>query len=176
MNIYPYLFDILKYFIAGMGVVSATYYIIKPHLDRSEKIQLLEFKRTLSSQTLPLRLQAYERLVLFVERVNPSSMLIRLNGSSYSAHELHSIVVNEIRNEYQHNVTQQIYVSARAWGVMRRVKDDTMSIVTNAIKGLPDDATGMDLSRTVLMHLSKLEDNPYDIALAMIRRDLEDLF
>ncbi|EHQ25391.1 DUF7935 family protein [Mucilaginibacter paludis] len=176
MNIYPYLLDILKYFIAGIGVVSATYYIIKPHIERSEKVQLLEFKRTLNAQTLPLRLQAYERLVLFIERVNPSSMLIRLNGSDYSAGELHSIVVNEIRNEYQHNVTQQIYVSPRAWGVMRRVKDDTMSIVTNAIKGLPEEASGMDLSRTVLMHLSKLEDNPYDIALAMIRRDLEDLF
>jgi hypothetical protein len=176
MNIYPYLLDILKYFIAGIGVVSATYYIIKPHLERSDKIQLLEFKRSLNSQTLPLRLQAYERLVLFIERVNPASMLIRLNASAYSASELHTMVVSEIREEYQHNVTQQIYVSAQAWGVMRRVKDDTLAIITNSIKALPEGATGMDLSRTVLMHLSKLEDNPYDIALAMIRKDLEDLF
>jgi hypothetical protein len=176
MMIFPYLLDILKYFIAGIGVVSATYYILKPHLDRSDNIQLLEFKRTFNAQTLPLRLQAYERIVLFIERINPSNMLIRLGASSFSASELHSMVVNEIRDEYQHNVTQQIYVSAQAWGVMRRVKDDTMSIMTNAIKGLPDGATGLDLSRTVLMHLSKLDDNPYDIALAMVRRDLEDLF
>lgn len=176
MTLYPYLFDILKYIIAGFAVVSLTYYIVKPHLERAERIQLLEFKKAISNQTLPLRLQAYERVVLFVERVNPASMLVRLNGTSYSAAELHSLVVDEIRNEYQHNITQQIYVSSRAWGIVRRVKDDTMSIITNAVKGLPEDASGMDLSRTVLMHLSKLEENPYDIATTLIRKDLEDIF
>lgn len=176
MDITAYLLDIVKYFIAGIGVVSATYYILKPHLDRTDQIQLLELRKSVSNQTLPLRLQAYERVVLFVERINPANMLIRLGGTDYTASELHSMVVNDIREEYQHNVTQQVYVSSRAWGILRRVKDDTMSIVTNAIKGLPEDATGMDLSRTVLMHLSKLEDNPYDIALAMIRKDLEELF
>jgi hypothetical protein len=176
MEIIPYLLDIAKYFIAGIGVVSATYYIIKPHLDRADKIQMLEFRKALSNQTLPLRLQAYERVVLFVERINPANMMLRLNGTAYTATELHSLVVNDIRDEYQHNVTQQIYVSSRTWGVLRRVKDDTMSIVTNAMKGLPEDATGMDLARIVLIHLSKLEENPYDIALAIIRKDLEELF
>jgi hypothetical protein len=103
-------------------------------------------------------------------------MLIRLSANEYSASELHSMVVAEIRNEYQHNVTQQIYVSARAWGIVRRVKDDTMSIVTNAVKGLPEGASGLDLSRTILTHLSKLEENPYDMASTIIRKDLEDIF
>jgi hypothetical protein len=173
---YPLLLDVLKYTVAGLGVVCLAYYLIKPHLDRSEAMQILELKKAVSNQTLPLRLQAYERVVLFIERVNPASMLIRLNGNEYSASELHSMVVTEIRNEYQHNVTQQIYVSARAWGIVRRVKDDTMSIVTNAVKGLPADASGLDLSRTILTHLSKLEENPYDMATTMIRKDLEDIF
>jgi hypothetical protein len=173
---YPYLMDILKYTVAGIGVVLLAYYLIKPHLDRAESLQLLDLRKAVSTQTLPLRLQAHERMVLFVERVNPANMLIRLSATDYTASELHSMVVNEIRNEYQHNVTQQIYVSARAWGIIRRVKDDTMGIVTNAVKGLPDDASGLDLSRTILTHLSKLEENPYDIACAMIRKDLEDIF
>ncbi len=176
MVLYPYLLDILKYAIAGFAVVSLTYYIIKPHLERTERIQLLEFKKSISNQTLPLRLQAYERAVLFVERINPANMLIRLNGPSYTAAELHSLVVNEIRDEYQHNITQQIYMSSRAWAMVRRVKDDTMSIMTNAVKGLPDDSSGMDLSRTVLMHLSQLEDSPYDIATSIIKKELEDIF
>jgi hypothetical protein len=174
--IYPLLMDVIKYAVAGLCVVALAYYLIRPHLDRAEKFQLLELRKAVANQTLPLKLQAYERIVLFVERVNPANMLIRLNANEYSAGELQSIVLAEIRNEYQHNVSQQIYVSANAWGIVRRVKDDTMSIVTNTIKGLPDDATGLELSRTILTHLSKLEENPYDMASAMIRKDLEDIF
>lgn len=174
--IYPLLMDVIKYTVAGLCVVALAYYLVKPHLDRAEKFHLLELRKAVANQTLPLKLQAYERVVLFIERVNPANMLIRLSANEYSASELHSIVVAEIRNEYQHNVSQQIYVSAAAWGIVRRVKDDTMSIVTNAVKGLPDGATGLDLSRTILTHLSKLEENPYDIATAMIRKDLEDIF
>jgi len=122
MNFLPYFLDILKYIIAGLGIVWIAFYLIKPYLDRDEKIQLLEFKKTISNQTLPLRLQAYERCVLFIERVNPANMLIRLNAPSYSAHELYSLVVDEIRNEYLHNITQQIYVSSRAWGVVKHVR------------------------------------------------------
>jgi len=123
-----------------------------------------------------LRLQAYERVVLFVERVNPSNLLIRMNANSYSAAELHSLVVAEIRNEYQHNVSQQIYVTTKAWSVVRRVKDDSLSMITNAYRGLPEGASGLDLSRTVLGHLSSLEENPYDIATILIRQDLDNIF
>jgi len=175
MNLLPYVINILVYTISGLGVVWIAYYLIKPHLDRDEKIQLLELKKAISNQTLPLRLQAYERLVLFIERVNPANLLIRLNGP-YTATELYSIIVEEIRNEYQHNITQQIYVSARAWSVVKRVKEDTMGIVNNAIKSLPEAATGLDLSKAVLGVLSQLEDNPYEIGAGLLRKDLEELF
>jgi hypothetical protein len=176
MEIYNYIFDVIKYFVAGMAIFGAAYALLKPQLQRAERIQMLEFRKALSNQTLPLRLQAYERLVLFIERINPANMLIRLNGTAYSAAELQAMVTADIREEYQHNVTQQIYVSTRAWGTLRRIKDDTLSMVTNAMKGLPPEATGLDLARMVLTHLSQQEDNPYDIALAIIGQDLEELF
>ncbi|MGY4535755.1 hypothetical protein ACVW0P_000149 [Mucilaginibacter sp. UYNi724] len=176
MQLYSLLLDILKYTVAGIGVVYIAFYLFKPYLDKTSNLQVLEFKKAMTTQTLPLRLQAYERLVLFADRINPSNMLIRLNGNGYSAAELHSIILNEVRTEYQHNVTQQIYVSPQAWAVIRRVKDDTLNLVTNAVKGLPENATGLDLGKVVLTHLSKLEDSPYDIAIDMIRKDLEHLF
>ena len=175
MNL-DYLLDILKYTIAGIGVVYIAFYLFKPYLDRSESLQMLDYKKAISSQTLPLKLQAYERIVLFIERINPANMLIRLNGPDYSAAELHSLIVAEIRNEFQHNISQQIYVSHTAWDVVRRLKDDTLSITTNAIKVLPDTATGLELSKTILAHLSKLDDNPYEMGTALIRKDLEKLF
>jgi hypothetical protein len=176
MALYPYLLDILKYTISGLGVVWIAFYLIKPHLDRTEKIQLLEFKRSVSNQTLQLRLQAYERVILFIERINPANMLVRLNAAGYSAAELHSIIITEVREEYQHNVTQQIYVSSRAWAVTRRVKDDTLNIVGNAVKSLPPNASGLDLGKTILLNLSQMENDPYEIAAELIRKDLEELF
>jgi hypothetical protein len=175
-NLVSFLMDVFKFTLAGTGVVSIAFYLIKPYLERDEKIQLLEFRKTISNQTLPLRLQAYERLVLFIERVNPSNLLVRLHATEYSAAELHALVVEEVRNEYQHNITQQIYVSTRAWGVVKRVKDDTMNMVNNAVKSLPETATGLELSKTILVYLSQLEDNPYEIGAGLMRKDLEELF
>lgn len=172
---YSFLLEIAKLILAGVGVVYVAFYLVKPYLDKSESLQLLELKKSISAQTLPLRLQAYERIVLFVERANPANMLIRLSESGLSAADLHSMVVAEIRNEYQHNVSQQIYVSSRAWAIVKRVKDDTLSVVNNAVKALPENTTSLELSKTILAHLSHLEDNPYDIALKIIREDMEGI-
>src|SRR3569833_1698496 len=175
MQINTFLLELVKFTLAGIGTVYVAFYLIKPYLERSEKLQLMELKKSTTALTLPLRFQAYERLIVFVERVNPANMLVRLHGTQYSAHELHSLVVSEIREEFQHNVSQQIYVSERAWNVIKRVKDDTMSIITNAIKAMPENATGLELSKTVLAHMASLQDNPYDIATSMIRKDMEEL-
>ena len=176
IGIYPLLLDILKLTIAGIGVVYVAFYLLKPYLDKSERLQILELKKASDNQTLPLRLQAYERVVLFVERINPSSLLLRLSGTSYSAAELHMIAVQEVSNEYQHNITQQVYVSSRAWAVVRRLKDDTVNLLNGTLRGLPENATGLDFSRALLTHLSQLEDSPYEMAGSMIRKDLEELF
>lgn len=176
MTLYSLLTDVLKYTVAGVGVVYIAFYLFKPYLDKTQNLQILEFKKAMSNQTLPLRLQAYERLVLFTDRVNPSNMLIRLGGNNLTAAELHAGIIAEVRNEFQHNVTQQIYVSARAWAVIKRVKEDTLKVVNSAVQALPPDANGLDLGRIILNHLAKLDDNPYEIAINLIREDLEDLF
>jgi hypothetical protein len=176
MELYPYLLDIVKYTVAGLGVVWIAFYLLKPYLDRNENIQLVELKKTISGQTLPLRLQAYERVVLFIERINPVNLLVRLNNPDYSAAELYMLIVAELRNEYQHNVTQQIYVSPNTWAILKRLKDETLGLVNNAIKDLPETASGLELSKTVLAQISASENNPYDTGLALIRSELEQLF
>lgn len=108
MMIYSFLMEVVKFTLAGIGVVLVAFYLLKPFLQNKEKLQLLELKKATGAQTLPLRLQAYERMILLVDRINPSNLLIRLSTSTYTATELHSLIVTEVRNEFQHNVTQQI--------------------------------------------------------------------
>lgn len=108
--IYSFLYEVIKLIIAGIGIICVAFYLFKPYLDNKEKFQLLELKKATGNQTLPLRLQAYERVVLLIDRINPSNLLIRLNAPAYTAAELHSLIIAEVRNEFQHNITQQIHV------------------------------------------------------------------
>lgn len=172
---FPFLFEVVKLFVAGTGIICVAFYLLKPYLNNKEKLQLLELKKSVSAQTLPLRLQAYERMVLLVDRINPANMLLRLNISDYSAAELHSLIITEVRNEFQHNIAQQLYISPRAWELVKRVKNDTLNLVNQAAQTQPADAAGIDLGRAVLGHLSQLENDPYDIALNMIRADMDQL-
>lgn len=174
--IYSFLYEVIKIAIAGIAVVFVAFYLLKPFLENKEKLQLLELKKATGTQTLPLRLQAYERIILYIDRVNPANLLVRLNASAYTAAELHSLIVTEVRNEYQHNVTQQLYISTRAWQVVKRMKDDTLNLTKSAMQALPEGATGLDLGKTILSHLSKLETDPYDIATSLIRAEVEELF
>ena len=176
MAIYNILLDILKLTIAGVGVVWVAFYLFKPYLDKTQRLQVLELKKAADNQTLPLRLQAYERIVLYVEIMNPANLLIRLGAGGYSAAELHHLAIQEVNNEYQHNITQQIYVSSRAWAVVRRLKDDTAGLLNGTLKSLPEGATALDFSRAILKNLSQLETNPYEAAGTIIHKDLEELF
>lgn len=174
--IYEYLYDTSKYVLAGLIVFAIVFLVLKPRFDLMNKIQLLELKRSLNAQSFPLKLQAYERLVLFIERMNPEHLLLRLGSPGLSARDLHALAINDIKSEYHHNVTQQVYVSTRAWNTLKQVKNDTVSLLNNALNDLPDDASGLDLSRLILIHLSKIENSPYEISVGLIKKDLEEIF
>lgn len=171
-----YLFDVIKLTISGLLVVMAAFYIARPYLERFEKQQLIGLKQTFTKETLPLRLQAYERLVLLIDRINPANILVRLNDQGLSAGELHYLVLTEIRNEYQHNITQQLYVSIVSWDITKRVKNDTVLLMNSALKAIPAEASALAFGKLVLEQISRMESDPYEVAAALIRDEAEQLF
>ncbi|WP_411274365.1 hypothetical protein [Daejeonella sp.] len=177
MNPTAYLLDIIKFALAGLIVFFAAWFFIKEYLDQRFNFRMIELKKESVKHSLPLRLQAYERTVLFLERISPSNMLLRLHVPGISAKEMQTLIVSDIRAEYQHNISQQLYVSATTWNVVKKIKDDTVRIVNSASGALPDNATGADLSKSILIHLAGLEsENPYDIALNIVKKDVQALF
>ena len=177
MYIIDFILDTLKYSISGLIVFFSAWFVIRNYLSERFNLERMAIKRAGLNYTLPLRLQAYERTVLFLERVNPTSILIRLHSPGITAREMQGLVISEIQSEYQHNISQQIYLSDLAWATLKQVKEDTIVLINSAVNGLPEDASGVELSRVVLTHLANLEtDNPYDIALLMVKRDLQLLF
>jgi hypothetical protein len=177
MNEIVFFADILKYTAAGVFVFFVVWYVLKPVIMQNYNLQKLELRKANLKHTLPLRLQAYERSVLFIERINPENLFVRLQSPGMTAIQLHQIVLAEIRLEYQHNISQQVYVSDSSWLVVKRIKDETIGIVSSALNDLAPNASAMDLSKSVLTHLANLEsENPYDLAISLVKREIQTIF
>ena len=177
MDSIRHLLDIVKFALAGLIVFFVAWAFVKAYLDQRFNFRMIELKKESLKLTLPLRLQAYERTTLFLERISPPNMLIRLHVPGMSAREMQQVIIADIRAEYQHNISQQLYVSATTWNVVKKIKDDTVTIVNSATGALPDHATAADLSKSILVHLAGLEsENPYEVALNIVKKDVQALF
>ncbi|HEY0771441.1 MAG TPA: hypothetical protein VGD31_14010 [Sphingobacteriaceae bacterium] len=177
MELIPYLVDLLKYIIAGLIIFFVAWFFIKAYLDRACDLKAQELKKGTQAHTFPLRLQAYERIILFLERINPAALLVRLHVPGMGAQEMQNIILADIRAEYQHNLSQQLYVSNQAWEVIKKIKEDTIRLVNDASHSLPENAPAIELSKVILTHLATLEnENPYDVALVIIKQDIQQLF
>ena len=176
MNI-PYFLTLVAILaIGGSITVAFAWYLIRNEVQKYFQLKSFEARKEERSHLLPLRLQAHERMIVFIERINPANLFIRLQQQGISARELQGIILNEIRTEYQHNVTQQLYVNPVSWNVLRKLKEDTIAMLNNAVAGLPAEASGIDLSRKVLEHMASISENPYDLSLELIQKDIHQLF
>lgn len=176
MDLQKFITEAAVLVIGGVATVSAGYYLIKDDIRTYFRLRFSDQKKEIANPLLPLRLQAYERLTIFIERINPANLFIRLHQQGITIAELQVIVINEIKSEYQHNITQQLYISTPTWDVVKKLKDDTIAMVNNGVKSLPADAPGVDLSRKVLQHMAGIENNPYDLTLDLIKKDIHQLF
>jgi len=97
-----------------------------------------------------LQLQAYERLILLVDRIALPNLIQRVAQPELNAREMQSLLIHSIRQEFEHNITQQIYVSAEAWDAVRNYKEQNLLIINQIASFLPPEATGFDLNKHLL--------------------------
>lgn len=100
--------------------------------------------------TIPLQLQAYERLVLLVERISLPNLVGRMNHPQLSARELQVLLLETIKQEFEYNVTQQVYVTQHAWNAVQNLKDQNMLIINQVANVMPPQSTGHELSRQLM--------------------------
>ncbi len=176
MDVIKLLMNSATLALGGSVVVLVAYYMVKDHL-----ITYLNLRKSVQpvaddNSVMQLRLQAHERMIVFVDRINPSNLLLRLYQKGIEVGALQAMSVNEIKTEFQHNITQQLYLEGATWNVIRKLKDDTIAMVNNAVRNLPADASGMELSKTVLHHMSEIEENPYELTMGLIKQDVHKMF
>ena len=176
MNTKQILIDLLILSFGIFAALMAVYYVLKNEIKAIIDFRYLELQKDSKAHLLPLRLQAHERLIIFVDRISPVNLLVRLHQQGIELATLQAGILNEIKTEYQHNITQQLYVDSVTWNVVRKLKEDTVAMINNTVKGLPENTNGLELSKAVLQHMATLKENPYDLTIELIKKDIHKLF
>lgn len=176
MDVLTMIFDILKIIIPS-GIVFATcYFVVKHFLEADSKKRLAEIRLANQSTLTPIRLQAYERIALFLERISPNSLIMRTNKQGMSARQLQQELVKTIRQEFEHNLSQQIYMSNHAWEMVKTAKEEIIKLVNIASTKVPDHASSQDMSHMIIQISAQLDKLPTQVALEYIKREVGQNF
>ncbi len=168
------LINALKYAIPSVVVFLTAYLLIREFLQEERKKRNQELLLDRIRISLPIRLQAYERIILFLERISPQNLIMRVHQPELSARELHKLLVQAVREEYSHNLSQQLYVSLQAWDMVKNAKEEVIRQINTSLAKLDDQATATDLSNLLLeMSTEKLVANK---ALIFLKREAAKVF
>jgi hypothetical protein len=176
MNSANFLADLLRYILPSLIVFVATFLTLKQFMDSQNRMKALELKMDNQKDMTPIRLQAYERIVLFLERINPSNLVLRVHRPGMSARMLQAELTRTIRQEFDHNLSQQIYMGNNAWELTRNAKEEMIKLVNLTSGRLNDQATGVELSQLILEATSKMEKLPTQIAIDYIKEEIATYF
>lgn len=165
------LLEIVKTTVPALIVFLTVYYLTKQYLESRYNLQVLDFKQNQQKTTIPLRLQAYERLSLFCERISIPSLILRLRGEGMSASDLRLAMMISVQKEFEHNITQQVYVSDQLWQIIKIARDDVLNNINMVYGEMGPEADGLTFSRTMFEYLNKREMIPLDKALVAIKKE-----
>lgn len=168
--------EILKYLIPALIVFIITYYQFKIFFDTEYEKRMIDLKTEQGKTLQPLKLQAYERCILLMERMSPESLVMRTHKPGISASQLKMELIAAINSEYNHNLSQQLYVSAQAWQVIRVVKEEMINLINTAYSDLGPNSVGLDLSKAIFEQLIKIETVPTQKALMFIKKEFDLVF
>jgi hypothetical protein len=167
--------DVLLYFFPAILVICAMFIVVKRFLDKDKQLRVLDMKREMHKDSLPLRLQAIERLVLFLERIGPDSILTRVHRTGISAGQLHTDLLATVRAEFEHNLSQQIYVSPTAWQAVKSAKDEMNKLFNLALGEVGAHGSGVQLSSKIYDLMIQNDNYPHQKALDVLKNEAKHL-
>lgn len=168
--------DILTITIPIIGMLVISYLLLKHYLDKSLAEQNKDIISLKNKEFLPLKMQAYERAILFLERIDPNNLIMRIYKNGMTSKALHAELIKTIRDEYTHNMSQQIYISVKSWGELKKAKEETVQCINMAMNSIAENGTTVDLSSKIFELISKKGETPSEIALKKIKIDFQRSF
>ncbi len=157
-------------------VASTSYLLIKKFLQREQNLKLLDIKISNQKDTLPLRLQAYERLTLYLERISPNNMLLNQYEPTMTVQEFQRSLITMVRDEFEHNLAMQIYISPALWNIIRNTKEEVVRQINMSAATIHSDAPAHELSEHFFNEIIAKENFATQKALGILKSEVAQLF
>jgi hypothetical protein len=170
------LIEFIKILVPASIVLYGIYLLVRMFIQKEVDLRKLEVRSRSIETILPSRLQAYERMALFLERISPQNLLVRLNASGMTSKEFHQLLLSEIRNEYNHNVAQQVYMSENVWNLIKSAKEDLILSINDAAGEMKMESTSLDLSRKIFEKSIHKTVDPIAHALTELKQEIQQTF
>jgi hypothetical protein len=162
--------------LAALGsAVYLVYLFLNKQNDALLKSAQLELKKQRQEYFLPSRLEAYQRSILLMERLHPNSLVMRLHNPGLPARALQADILKNIREEFDHNVVQQMFISKKAWKMMVNSKEDLVKLINTAGNLMGPTSTGMELSAKILEMVSQIEVLPSEVTVDYLKDEFQQM-
>ena len=180
LNFYPKkmestkFIEILAYTIPSIVTGGVAYYLFNSYFKDQQNTRRWLMQKESRKEALPLRLQAYERMTLYMERINLTKLLIRISPISSNKNDYENLLIAQIEQEFEHNLTQQIYMSDECWSIITTAKNSTIQMIRKAT--MSERITNADKLREILLNDLMEKQSPSNAALAYIKNEVGQLW
>lgn len=161
----------LSYALPAIITGAVAYFMFSGFIKQGNQEKKLELLAQKKKEGLPIRLQAYERMLLFVERINPTKLLIRVKPIGNSSQDYFQLLIKNIEQEFEHNLVQQLYVSNESWNVIIATK----SAIINHLKQVSEQTETADQLREQILISYTQKESPSDTAIAFLKKDVKSM-
>jgi hypothetical protein len=168
--------DLIKIILPSVVSLYAVYLTVKSFLNKEFEKKLVDIRIKNNELVLPVRLQAYERMALYLERISLHNLVIRTNDPSFTAGEFQAKMTMDIREEFNHNVSQQIYISDKAWSLVKSAMEENIAIVNKCGQNVPADARSIELAKMIFEELLQRSEDPTSKAMRQIKEEIRQVF
>lgn len=163
--------EILKYTIPSLIVFVACFYLLKQYLNSLYNLKALELKSKYSKDAIPLKLQAYERLLLLTDRIEVPNLILRLKAGRMSATDLKNAMIISVQKEYEHNMAQQLYTSQKLWDIISLSKNEIMTMINDVYQTVNPEDSADALAMALMKKYTSLQKSPISIAIKAIKEE-----
>lgn len=171
-----YLVDISVILLIITALITTTIVLFNKWLRFKERAWAFQLKQDNNKALAPLRISAYERVVIMLERIAPQALVMRLSTKAVTAGGLQMDLIKAIREEYDHNVSLQMYVSPECWERVRRAKDESAELIKVAYTKVRPESNALELSRAILALEAEVGNGSIKDALLGVRIEMTKYF
>jgi hypothetical protein len=175
MTIHIIIRLLMMTFMTGL-ILASVLIAIQFYFSRTDKPQESPVRLEDHKIILPLRLQAYERIVLFLERIAPNNLILRVNRPEMNVIQLQSALIKAIREEFEYNLSQQLYISSKAWEMVNNAKEETIKMINMAAGQVPEAASSAELVRAIFDRMVNTDKLPVHVTLEMVKNEIRQTF